>query len=91
MNSPKKKNTKVLLMLAAVFLIPVIAAKIVLSMNWYEGAVTNKGELLPESLSYQSLSMENPHPDKWQLVYSLLYVVNKYLLRWTIANNAFDF
>lgn len=71
MNSPKKKNTKVLLMLAAVFLIPVIAAKLVLSMNWYEGAVTNKGELLPESLSYQSLSMENPHPDKWQLVYLL--------------------
>ncbi|MCL1077866.1 hypothetical protein D5R81_07900 [Parashewanella spongiae] len=71
MNSPKKKNTKILFMLAAVFLIPVIAAKLVLNMNWYQGAATNKGELLPENLSYQNLLMENPNPEKWQLVYLL--------------------
>ena len=71
MNSPNKKSKKALLALIAVFVLPVIAAKLVLSLNLYDGAKTNKGELLPQDLAYSSLNMQNPKPKKWQLVFLL--------------------
>ncbi len=71
MNQPKKKSKKALWALLAVFVLPVIAAKIVLSLDLYNGASTNKGELLPNELAYDSLNMENPMPKKWQLIFLL--------------------
>ena len=71
MTSPNRTNKKALLALIAVFALPVIAAKIVLSLNLYDGASTNKGELLPETLAYTSLGMQNPMPQKWQLIFLL--------------------
>ena len=71
MNSPKKSGKKPLLILLLVFLLPVVAAKIVLSMNLYQGGATNKGELLSTGTSYASLAMDNPKPKEWQLLYLL--------------------
>lgn len=71
MNSSSTKNKKALLALIVVFLLPVIAAKLVLSLNLYDGGSTNKGELLPTELAYVSLGMNNPKPKKWQLVFLL--------------------
>jgi len=71
MNSPKKSGAKPLIILLLVFLLPVVAAKIVLSMNLYHGGATNKGELLFETTSYSSLAMENPKPREWQVLYLL--------------------
>ncbi|MEC4727956.1 hypothetical protein HWQ46_20685 [Shewanella sp. D64] len=71
MNSPKKSGTKPLIILLLVFLLPVVAAKIVLSMNLYQGGATNKGELLSTGTSYASLAMDNPKPKEWQLLYLL--------------------
>ncbi|MBM7073415.1 hypothetical protein JQC92_15475 [Shewanella sp. 202IG2-18] len=71
MNSLKTKNKKALIALIAVFVLPVISAKVVLSLNLYDGGQTNKGELLPETLAYQTLEMKNPHPKKWQIVFLL--------------------
>ncbi|MGB0894142.1 MAG: hypothetical protein ACPGUD_07015 [Parashewanella sp.] len=71
MNSTKKKNRNTLFLLFGAFIIPVVIAKLVLSMDWYQGSATNKGELLPESLSYQTLAMDNPRPHKWQMIYLL--------------------
>ncbi|MCC4833836.1 hypothetical protein BCU84_06130 [Shewanella sp. 10N.286.51.B7] len=72
MNSPvKPKNNKALFALVLVFILPVAVAKLVLSMDLYNGAATNKGQLIPPEVSYQSLSMENPHPQSWQLLYLL--------------------
>ncbi|WP_394390877.1 hypothetical protein [Shewanella woodyi] len=71
MNSPKKSGKKPLLILLLVFILPVVAAKIVLSLDLYQGGATNKGELLTTGTSYSSLSMENPKPKEWQLLYLL--------------------
>ncbi|MCG9698045.1 hypothetical protein [Shewanella sp. Isolate11] len=71
MNSQKYKNTKPLLLLLLVFVLPVIGAKVVLSMNLYHGGATNKGELLDPNTSYQSLAMTNPLPKSWQIIYLL--------------------
>lgn len=70
MNSLQSKGRKNLILLLLAFLLPVIAAKLVLSFNLYNGGVTNKGQLL-NSLSYTTLAMANPKPQEWQLVYQL--------------------
>ena len=71
MNSPKKNGTKPLIILLLIFILPIVTAKIVLSMNLYQGGATNKGELLSIGISYVSLAMENPKPKEWQLLYLL--------------------
>jgi len=71
MNSPKKSGAKPLIILLLVFLLPVVAAKIILSLNLYHGGATNKGELLSPEINYASLAMENPRPREWQLLYLL--------------------
>ncbi len=65
------KNRWPFIGLILAFVVPVLAAKLVLSMNWYQGGVTNQGELLPHQTNYQSYSMENPQPKRWQLAYLL--------------------
>ncbi|WP_299797765.1 hypothetical protein [uncultured Shewanella sp.] len=71
MNSPKKSGFKPLIILLLVFILPVAVAKVVLSLNLYNGGATNGGELLSPATSYASLSMENPKPREWQLLYLL--------------------
>ncbi|QYK01524.1 hypothetical protein [Shewanella psychrotolerans] len=71
MNSLKPKGAKPLLMLLLVFVLPVVVAKLVLSMNLYHGGATNKGQLLTPDTSYSSLAMENPQPKSWQIIYLL--------------------
>lgn len=71
MNSPKKSGARPLILLFVVFILPVAAAKLVLSMDLYQGGATNKGELLTQDISYTSLEMANPKPKEWQLLYLL--------------------
>ncbi|WP_133408441.1 hypothetical protein [Parashewanella tropica] len=71
MTSTKSASRKQLVLLTAVFALPIVAAQLFLSLDLYQGGSTNKGELLPSSLSYQSLNMTNPKPGKWQMVYQL--------------------
>lgn len=56
-----------LLLLFGVFLLPLLLAKIVLDLNWYQGGVTNRGQLLASPLASAWLA----EPGKWQLVYLL--------------------
>ena len=65
----RQNKSRVLLMLAVVFIAPVVLAKLFLNMHWYHGGATNHGQLLPETLSYRSLNMNNPQPRKWQILY----------------------
>lgn len=71
MNSPKKSGTKPLILLFLVFVLPIAAAKIVLSLDLYQGGATNQGVLLPTATNYASLGMTNPKPKEWQLLYLL--------------------
>ncbi|MGF1680891.1 cytochrome oxidase [Photobacterium minamisatsumaniensis] len=61
-----KKHGTLLLLLGA-FALPVILAKLVLDLNWYQGGVTNRGELLASPLTSEWLG-EN---EQWQLIYLL--------------------
>ncbi|SET85615.1 hypothetical protein [Thalassotalea agarivorans] len=62
-----KKSRRQLLMLLAVFIIPVIVAKIALSNAWLSEAVTNKGELVDNI--EQVITFSNDKTDeKWLLL-----------------------
>ncbi|ABE56797.1 conserved hypothetical protein [Shewanella denitrificans OS217] len=66
-----KKRPKALFVLILVFVLPVALAKLVLSLNLYQGGATNQGELLTGDISYQSLTQANPKPHSWQILYLL--------------------
>ncbi|GLP95953.1 hypothetical protein [Paraferrimonas sedimenticola] len=62
-------HQKTFLLIVLAFLLPVGVAKLFLSQEWYQGGVTNHGQLI-EAQSYQDMALENPSPGKWQLVYA---------------------
>lgn len=71
MNSTKKPNNKsMMLIFLAVFLLPVILAKLALDNGWFNQAATNKGILIQPPLSMSSLQGSEQDP-KWKLVYVL--------------------
>ena len=61
----KKKGT--LLLLLGAFALPVILAKLVLDLNWYQGGVTNRGQLLSTPVTSAWLGERQ----QWQLIYLL--------------------
>ncbi|PSU32942.1 cytochrome oxidase [Photobacterium lutimaris] len=61
----KKQGT--LLLLLGAFALPVILAKLVLDLNWYQGGVTNRGELLESPIASDWLGESK----QWQLIYLL--------------------
>ncbi|MBB1382476.1 hypothetical protein H5071_11070, partial [Shewanella sp. SR41-2] len=69
MNSLPKKSNKALLVLLLVFILPVALAKLVLSLELYNGAATNKGALIAPDINYANLAMENPKPHAWQVLF----------------------
>ncbi|AZG71292.1 hypothetical protein [Shewanella livingstonensis] len=71
MNSLPKKSNKALIILLLVFILPVVIAKLVLSLGLYNGAVTNKGALISPEVNYANLAMENPKPHIWQVLFFL--------------------
>ena len=66
----KKKNQRVLLIVAAVFLLPLLAAKLVLSMGWYESGVSNKGNLVQPEIQFTETA-NAALPAKWRIAYSM--------------------
>ena len=71
MNSQPKRSNKTLVVLLLAFILPVALAKLVLSLELYNGAVTNKGVLIAPEVNYVNLAMENPQPHLWQMLYLL--------------------
>ncbi|WP_413113165.1 cytochrome oxidase [Thaumasiovibrio sp. DFM-14] len=60
-----KRSLNLWLLLLA-FIVPVILAWVMLSNQWYQGGVTNRGKLLDEPVQLAWLSPEQP---QWQLWY----------------------
>lgn len=69
--SSQTKGRAVLILLIVMFAIPAIAAKIILTQNWYQAGVTNKGELIEPKLTYQMLSIDTPSDKAWHFGYVL--------------------
>lgn len=70
MSTIKKNNKMMMLLLASVFILPVILAKLALDNGWFNQAATNKGELLSPPVDMSVLySAEPGHQPKWKLLY----------------------
>lgn len=69
MDSPQRKGRRQLILILLVFAVPVIAAKIILELNFYQGGSTNQGKLITPETNYQSFAVTNPQQGVWQLFY----------------------
>lgn len=70
MSTSKKNNKTMILLLAAVFILPVILAKLALDNGWFNQAATNKGMLLSPPVDMSVLHNSEQQP-KWKLLYVL--------------------
>lgn len=67
MSSENTKNKRSLLLMIAVFVLPVIFAYLALQFDWFNKASTNRGELLQPVIDASALISESD--TKWHLVY----------------------
>ncbi|GAB55373.1 hypothetical protein GPUN_1249 [Glaciecola punicea ACAM 611] len=67
MSAQNTKNKRSLLLLIAVFVLPVIFAFMALKLDWFNQAVTNRGELLQPVI--EASSLVNESDTKWHLLY----------------------
>ena len=66
------KNRRILLLVIAVFVLPIILAKFALDGEWLATGVTNKGTLLTNELTLKQLGMDQAGYDQqWLLLYRL--------------------
>jgi hypothetical protein len=69
--SPTKKNNRMMmLLLASVFILPVLLAKLALDNDWFNQAATNKGVLLSTPVDMSEFRTPEQEP-KWKLLYVL--------------------
>ena len=64
-----QKNKRALLILVAVFIIPVVLAKFALEYDWFNRGATNRGQLLEPALDFAPLNTTKNI--KWRIVYLL--------------------
>ncbi len=62
----KRRSRRTLLIVAGVFILPLIAAKLVLTLHWYDAGVTNKGNLLDPPISISAIDNAQL-PDTWRI------------------------
>jgi hypothetical protein len=70
LSTTKKNNKAMMLLLASVFILPVLLAKLALDNDWFNQAATNKGELLSPPVDMRILQASQQEP-KWKLLYVL--------------------
>lgn len=66
----KRRSQRVLIIVALIFILPLAAAKLVLSMGWYEKGVSNKGNLVTPEIML-STAANDALPDKWRIAYRM--------------------
>lgn len=66
--SQAKSNRSKMLLLVAVFILPVLFAKIALETDFFNRGATNNGSLLDPVLDFSSMS---PQDKKWRIMYVL--------------------
>jgi hypothetical protein len=66
------KNRRILLLVVAVFVLPILLAKFALNGDWLATGVTNKGTLLTNELTLDRLGIDNDtFSEQWLIIYSL--------------------
>tara|TARA_R110001592_G_scaffold272077_1_gene538620 strand:+ start:1898 stop:2506 length:609 start_codon:yes stop_codon:yes gene_type:complete len=70
--SSQYKNRRILLMVIAVFALPIILAKFALNGGWLATGVTNKGNLLTNELTLEQLGIDkSAFEHQWLILYRL--------------------
>ncbi len=71
-NNPTNKNRRSLLLLLAVFVLPLLLAKLALDNQWLKTGVTNEGKLLTQQLTLTDLGIsEQDFAEQWLIIYRL--------------------
>lgn len=66
----KSNGRRTMLILAIVFIVPIVLAKLALENDWFNRASSNLGELITPPLDMSGL-LEASHEPKWRIVYVL--------------------
>ena len=67
-----KRNRRSLLLLMAVFILPILLAKLALDNQWLDLGVTNQGKLLTQPLTLKDLGIsESELAKQWLIIYRL--------------------
>jgi len=68
----KSKSRRTLILVLAVFIIPVILAKLALSEHWFNYGVTNKGKLVEHEITLEKMGLASADFEKkWLMIYLL--------------------
>ncbi len=79
---PTNKNSRSLLLLIIVFILPILLAKLALNNQWFNLAATNQGQLLNKPLSLADLAINNDDFAKqWLIIYRLPTTCTKLCLQ----------
>lgn len=75
----QQKSRRSMVLLVAIFLVPVILAKLALTFHWFDYGVTNKGTLVEGELNLEKLGLSAPKTEKsWLLIYAQLQECDQY-------------
>lgn len=67
----EKKSRRSMILLIAIFVIPVVLAKLALTFHWFDYGVTNKGTLVSNELTLAKLGLADEFTEKnWLLLYA---------------------
>ena len=70
-NEKVTKSRRSFVLLLAVFILPVVLAKLALELQWFNYGVTNKGQLYDKPLSMTELGFTQDFKQKWLLLYRM--------------------
>jgi len=71
-SSQLNKSRRSMLILLAVFIIPIVLAKLALSQQWFNYGVTNQGQLIENELTLAKLGLDVGDFDhQWLMLYTL--------------------
>lgn len=76
----KHKSRRNLLLVIAVFVLPIVLAKLALTQNWLEYGVTNKGTLVENELTLQELGIVDDELNNMWLCLRCYAIWNKSVL-----------
>jgi len=71
-SSELNKSRRSMLILLAVFIIPIVLAKLALNQQWFNYGVTNQGQLLENELTLGKLGLNvDDYQHQWLMLYTL--------------------
>ncbi len=68
-NYSQNRGRVILTALMLFFVIPAIAAKLILTQHWYQSGVTNNGQLIEPRITYQMVGVTHNIAKSWHLGY----------------------